>query len=72
MMNSVCLAGHFVLFFFTYTQFSFIFPFSAADFHEKRISVMVTSGENTKMPGKFTLFLCILTIIHKSAGTGQT
>ena len=70
-MNSFCLAGHFVLvFLFTFTQFSFIFPFSA-DFHEKRISVMVTRGEYTKMPGKFTLFLCIPTIIHRSAGTRQ-
>ena len=70
-MNSFCLAGHFVLVFFTFTQFSFIFPFSAADFNEKRISVMVTRGEYTKMPGKFTLLLCIPTIIHRSAGIPQ-
>lgn len=70
-MNSFCLAGHFVLVFFTFTQFSFIFPFSAADFHEKRISVMATRGEYAKMPGKFTLLLCIPTIIHRSAGIPQ-
>ena len=67
-MNSFCLAGHFVLVFFTFTQFSFIFPFFFFFFNEKRISVMVTRGEYTKMPGKFTLLLCIPTIIHRSAG----
>ena len=32
---------------------------------------MVTRGEYTKMPGKFTLLLCIPTIIHRSAEIRQ-